>query len=320
MDIHRGVTLDARNINKAIISSNLPIPRQEDIKAKLSGSKVFSKLDFTTAFWQEELHPNSRYLTVFSMNGKLYRYKRLTMGVKSAQGELNAALMPLFSHISDAHLIHDDVIIASEDTAQHIKALEEVLTAVQEAGLTLNQEKCEFGMSEVKFWGMIINADGIQPDPEKVEALKDLEPPQNKEELLSFLCMMQSNAEFIPAFAMKAATLRELTKDRVRFRWEQKHQECFNQLLASFRKDVLLRYFDITKPTYLFTDAHITGIGAILAQGDSLETAKPVAIASRTTTAAEKRYPQIDLEGLGVDYALFRFRNYIIGSMHRCSF
>ena len=56
------VTLDARNINKAIQSSNLPIPRQEDIKAQLSGSKVFSRLDFKHAFWQLELHPDSRYL------------------------------------------------------------------------------------------------------------------------------------------------------------------------------------------------------------------------------------------------------------------
>ena len=83
--------------------------------------------------------------------------------------------------------------------------------------------------------------------------------------------MMQSNADFIPAFAKKAALLRELTIEKVRFRWEQKHQKCFEQLIATFRKDVLLRYFDLSKQTYLFTDAHITRLGAILAQGDSLQ-------------------------------------------------
>ena len=91
------MTLDARNVNKALQSSNLPIPRQEDIRAKLNGKKIFSKLDFKHAFWQLELHPESRYLTVFSCNGKLYRYTRLTMGLKPAQGELNAALLPLYS-------------------------------------------------------------------------------------------------------------------------------------------------------------------------------------------------------------------------------
>ena len=44
------ITLDARNINKALISSNLPIPRHEDIKSRLTGCRVFSKLDLKSAF------------------------------------------------------------------------------------------------------------------------------------------------------------------------------------------------------------------------------------------------------------------------------
>ena len=221
---------------------------------------------------------------------------------------------PLFRNIPDAHLIHDDLIIASSDITNHLTALDDCLAAIQREGLTLNDEKCQFGMSEVKFWGMVINEGGVQPDPDKVEALDGLQPPRNKDELVSFLCMMQSVSDFIPSFSMKAAPLRELINTKQRFKWQQSHQKCFNQLLSEFRKDVSLRYYDASKPTYLFTDAHITGLGAILAQGDSVETARPVAVASRTTTDAEKRYPQIDLEGLAVDYALLRFRNYLLGS------
>ena len=308
------VTLDARNINRAIQSSNLPIPRQEDIKAKLGGSSIFSKMDFSSSFWQLELYPESRGMTVFNLNDKLYRYKRLIMGVKSAQGELNAALRPIFRNIPGVHFIHDDVIVASNNITDHIKSLDDCLAAIQKEGLTLNEGKCHFGMDQVTFWGMIINKEGVHPDPEKVDCLEGLERPRNKDELHSFICMMQSVSEFIPSFSRKAAPLRQLLKMKARFNWEQHHQECFNYLLSEFRKDVLLRYFDISKPTYLFTDAHKTGLGAILAQGDSIETALPVAVASRTTTDAEKNYPQIDLEGLGVDYALFRFRHYIVGS------
>lgn len=70
----------------------------------------------------------------------------------------------------------------------------------------------------------------------------------------------------------------------------------------------------MSKQTFIFTDAHKTGVGAMLAQGDSVENARPVTIASRTTNSSEKRYPQIDLEALGIDFALRRFRNYIVGS------
>jgi len=66
------VTLDAKNLNKALYSSNYPIPRQEDIKAKLSGKKVFSKLDLKSAFWQLEIAEDARNLTTFHSNGKLF--------------------------------------------------------------------------------------------------------------------------------------------------------------------------------------------------------------------------------------------------------
>ena len=309
------VTLDARNVNKAIRSSNLPIPRHDEIKAKLSGCKYFSKMDFKSAFWQLELDEESRGLTVFHWEDhKLYRHTRLTMGIKSAQGELNAALLPLFSHISPAHLIHDDLIIAAKTKKDHDEALQQVMLVIEHAGLTLNPKKCLFGKNQIEFWGMIIGEDGIKPNPTKVDALDYITPPTDKTSLISFICMMQSNSEFIPHFARKAAKLRELTKKNTRFQWTKEHQDCFEELLKSFTKDALLRYFDIAKQTYVITDAHKTGLGATLAQGESLETARPVAFASRTTSKAEKNYPQLDIEAMGVDFALRRFRNYLVGA------
>ena len=59
------VILDARNLNKAVLSKNLPIPRHEheDIKVKMIGAMVFSKPDFMSVFWQLELSPESTIKT-----------------------------------------------------------------------------------------------------------------------------------------------------------------------------------------------------------------------------------------------------------------
>ena len=308
------VTLGAVNVNKALLSSNFPIPRQEDIKMKLSGSTVFSKLDLKSAFWQLQIDPTARYMTVFHSGGKLYRYKRLVMGLKPSQGELNAALQPLFAHLSEVHVIHDDIVIATPDDASHVEVVKEVLRVLSESGLTLNESKCLFGSEEIKFWGLLLSADGVRPDPAKVDALDHLTTPKNKEELVSFLCMMQSNADFIQDFSRKASVLRELTKKNARFRWDKRHESCFRDLLNSFRKDVLLRYFDGNLNTYVFVDGHKTGLGAILAQGSSLSEARPVAIASRSTTAAERNYPQLDIEAASLGFGLKRFREYLVGS------
>ena len=67
---------------------------------------------------------------------------------------------------------------------------------------------------------------------------------------------------------------------------------------------------------YPLTEAHITGLGAILYQGKNFENLKPVAIASGCTNKAEKNYKKIDLEAMVIDFALHRFLLYLVGSLN----
>ena len=78
-------------------------------------------------------------------------------------------------------------------------------------------------------------------------------------------------------------------------------------------KKQTLHYFDMEKPIYIFTDAHVSGIGSILAQGENTS-AQPVTFALQTTNAAKKKYPQLDLEAMAVDFGLRRYINYILGA------
>ena len=51
------------------------------------------------------------------------------------------------------------------------------------------------------------------------------------------------------------------------------HQNSFHKLLQEFKKETLLTYF-INKQTFIFMDAHKTGLSAILAQGENVNNAK----------------------------------------------
>lgn len=73
-------------------------------------------------------------------------------------------------------------------------------------------------------------------------------------------------------------------------------------------------FFDLRNQTFIFVNGHKTGLSAILAQGDNIESAKPIDIKSRSTNKAESSYPQLDLEGMAVDFANRRFRQYLLGS------
>ena len=165
----------------------------------MTGTRYFSKIDFKSTFCQLEIHPDSRYLTVFHANDKLYQYTRLIIRVKPAQGVLNAALKPILAHIPSVYLIHDDLIIAAKTFNEHHFALEEVMKAIDKANLTLNQKL-----------GMIFSSSSVRQDLEKVKALENFPPSKIRSELKSFIYMMQSNSGFILNFSKGISTLREL--------------------------------------------------------------------------------------------------------------
>lgn len=63
-------------------------------------------------------------------------------------------------------LCHD-----SATTEKHTLLLNQVKKRLQDIGLQLNNDKCEYYKSEIHFLGHVINKDGVKPDPSKAEAI-----------------------------------------------------------------------------------------------------------------------------------------------------
>ena len=106
------IVVDLRNVNKALQDTKKPIPNIEMMKTKFAGKKVFSKIDFRSAFSQIEIEEESRKFLVFRKGNQLYRYKRMTQGLLPASGEFMDVVRPQFLDIPQVELIHDDGIIA----------------------------------------------------------------------------------------------------------------------------------------------------------------------------------------------------------------
>ena len=147
----------------------------------------------------------------------------------------------------------------------------------------------------------------VKPDPNKVQAVQEAGRPT------SFLCMIRSNGTFIPDLVAATANLRELTIQNAVFKWTETHEKEFQNIKDTFTTDVLLRHYDTNKNIFIFIDAHFPGLGTILAQGQSIEQTKAVALASLTTTTAEKNYSQLDLEATAIDFGFHQFRHILAG-------
>ena len=74
----------------------------------------------------------------------------------------------------------DDVLVTGKTDDEHLTALEEVLQRLEQAGLCL-----QFMVPSVIYLGHHIDAEGLRPVAEKVEAIKDAPEPRNRSELKS---------------------------------------------------------------------------------------------------------------------------------------
>lgn len=129
----------------------------DDILADLNGAKVFSTLDLTTGYHQIELHPDSRYITTFSMHVGLRRYKRLNFGISSAAEIFQNTIRETLSDIPGVLNVSDDMLVYGTSQEEHDMSLEVVLTRLSDCNLTLNAEKCKFNKTRVEFFGYVFS-------------------------------------------------------------------------------------------------------------------------------------------------------------------
>ena len=90
-------------------------------------------------------------------------------------------------------------------------------------GGSLNYDKCHIKQNSISFYGHILTSEGIKPDPSKVSAIKDIKPPQNINQLLSFLSSAKYLGSLTPDHSNLSAPLNKLTRKDVDFQWGPEH-------------------------------------------------------------------------------------------------
>ena len=106
----------------------------------------------------------------------------------------------------------DDILIFSWSWEEHVRQLRQVFDTLQQHRLYLNMDKCSFAMTNIKYFGYVIDSTSIHVDPEKVHILKEWPIPKNIHELRIFLGLANFYRRFIIAFNHIAWPLNQLTK------------------------------------------------------------------------------------------------------------
>ncbi|UYV76936.1 K02A2.6-like, partial [Cordylochernes scorpioides] len=228
---------------------------------------LFRKKDGTWRFWIE-VDEKDREETVFITPDGLYKFRVMPFGLCNAPATfermIDSVLGSLKWNMCLCYL--DDTVVYAPTFEEHLRRLQLVLRCIQKAGLSLNHKKCLFGSRRINILGHLVDANGIHPDPDKVEAVSKFPRPKNISELRSFLGLCSYYRRFIENFADKARSLHDLLKAEKQLYWDAAQEKAFKVLKTALISELVLGHFDEFADTHLHTDASGHGIGAVLLQ------------------------------------------------------
>ena len=308
------ICVDMRIANSAVERERFPLPNIEETLEEMNGAKIYSKMDLFQGFHQIELADESREITTFVTNDAIYRYKRLMFGISCAPEIYQRIIQQVIHDIPGCRNISDDIIVFGKNQHEHDKALRAVLQRLREKNLTLNKDKCEFNQSSISYTGHTLTAEGLMPQDSKIRAVQETEAPKCAKDVKSFLGLVSYCSKFIPNFATISEPLRRLTRKNQEFVWNDEQQNTFNTLKKMLTSAKVMSYYNPEAETRLTVDASPVGLGAILEQIQEDGEFHPVAYASRTLNATERRYSQIEREALAIYWGILRFHVYLYGT------
>ena len=214
----------------------------------------------------------------------------------------------------------DDLLIVSQSAAEHQEHIKKVLAQLHKAGLKLKPSKCRFAHTGAGYLGHTLTAEGVVPNDQKVQAVKEFPQPTCSKEVRSFLGLVNFYRRHVPNLAVFARPLTALTrKDKITgqtvpFVWDTDCDLAFNKIKEMLVSAPMLHPPDLSRPFYLWTDASAKGFGALLEQCADDGKRYPITYASQQTNAAEAKYAPTELEVAALVYAMEHFEVYVLGN------
>jgi transposase InsO family protein/predicted aspartyl protease len=311
--------IDFRKLNELTRKDQYPLPLIDELLARISQAKIFTKLDIRQAFHRIRMHPDSEELTSFRTRYGTYKCKVLPFGLTNGpatyQRYMNDVLFDYLDDFCTAYL--DDILIYSENELEHEIHVRKVLQRLRDAGLQVDLQKCEFHVTRTKYLGFIITTDGIEVDPEKIAVVVNWQAPYNVRGVQSFLGFCNFYRRFIRDYGTIARPLVQLTRTGVAFEFNKKCWDAFEELKLRLTSAPVLRHYDPKLETMIETDASDGVVAGVLSQLHPDGEWYPVAYYSKTMAPAECNYEIHDKEMLAIVKSMGAWRAELQGTPGR---
>lgn len=195
--------VDFRKLNENVIKDEFPLLRQDDILQALKGSQWLSTLDALSGFTQLRIAEKDKEKLAFRTHRGLHQFVwrpfGYTNGPSVFQQVMQKVLAPFLWIFALVYI--DNIVIYSLTFKDHLCHVDQVLEAIENAGLTLSPPKCHFAYQSLLLLGQKVSRLGVSMHKDKVDAIVSLAEPRNVKELQTFLGMMVYFSAYIPFYA-----------------------------------------------------------------------------------------------------------------------
>ena len=197
---------------------------------ELCKANYFSTFDCKKGYWQVPLAEECRDLTTFICSLGKFRYTRAPMGFISSGDSYNQRCNQSLKGLKRITKIVDDILMISDTYEEHVHDIKKLLKRCRENNITINRKKMMFGRETVKFTGYIVIKKGIEVDPEKIATVTRFPTPANRQELKSFMGLINQFPQFSHAVTKNSYVLKTLLSIKNQYLWLPEHHDYFEKL------------------------------------------------------------------------------------------
>jgi len=337
-------------LNKA---TQIPPFPQGDLKAKqefAAGHRWASVIDFSAGYYAVPLDDESVPYVAFYVEGRgYYVYLRMPFGLTGAPATFCEMVAIALEDMIGRELVNwmDDICLPGDDFYVKMANLRRFFIRCRDQGLSLSPSKTKLFFTDVLFAGAMVGPNGIKPNLDKVAAVANWPVPQDVQELMRFLGLMNYFRRLICNYARIAQPLSDLTRDisvdlpkhgvkakkgaykralkaaSLKDKWGPEQQKAFVTLKVLLSQEPVLKppQYD-GRPFRVTSDGSCTGLAGYLSQqftytdksGTERTRWHPVSYCSKRTSKSEERYEPFLLEFAALKFCLDEFDPYIYGS------
>ena len=160
------------------MDEDYPIPDIETIFHNLHGASYFGKIDLSDAYYHIELDDDAKEKCTINTSQGLFKTCRLPQGLKNSSSIFQNCIESNLKGIKDVVILQDDVLVYGTTKDQYEKRMLAVKSRLREKNFTINEKKSNSKpVSSKIFLGYSVSKEGIAPNPNHVEKIKNAKPP-----------------------------------------------------------------------------------------------------------------------------------------------